>query len=248
MPAERRRPGRLVRSGLRRVADGLFPSGANPHGVLPALLILLALVTGLVDAVSFLGLGRVFVANMTGNIVFLGFALAGDPLMSKWASPAALAAFATGAWSAGRVIRRAANTRRAFAAATAVHAILVAAALAVALTAGHRATWPQAALIVLLACGMGLQNASVRALGVPDLVTNVLTTTLTGLAADTPGRAALRRSASVAAMFLGALAGATLHLTTGPAPALAAALTLLTTVALIARSGLSRERTPPAPG
>ncbi|MGW0200544.1 YoaK family protein [Nonomuraea sp. NPDC003201] len=248
MPAARRRPGRLVRSGLRRVADGLFPRGANPHGVLPALLILLACVTGLVDAVSFLGLGRVFVANMTGNIVFLSFALAGEAQMSKWPSPAALVAFGAGAWSAGRVIRHTANARRAFAAATAVHALLVAAALAVALTAGHRTAWAQAALIVLLAYGMGLQNASVRALGVPDLVTNVLTTTLTGLAADTPGRAALRRSASIAAMFLGALAGATLHLTTGPAPALAIALTLLTTVALVARSGLSRERTPPAPG
>ncbi|WP_431908324.1 YoaK family protein [Nonomuraea jabiensis] len=235
MPAARRRPARLVWSGLCRVADGLFPHGANPHGVLPVLLILLALVTGLVDAVSFLGLGRVFVANMTGNVVFLSFALAGEAEMSRWASPTALAAFGAGAWSAGRVIRRTANARRAFAAATAVHALLVAAALAVALTAGHRDTWPQATLIALLACGMGLQNASVRALGVPDLVTNVLTTTLTGLAADTPGRAALRRSASVAAMFLGALAGATLHLITGPAPALAAALTLLATVTLLAR-------------
>ncbi|MEV4572353.1 YoaK family protein [Nonomuraea jabiensis] len=235
MPAARRRPARLVWSGLCRVADGLFPRGANPHGVLPALLILLALVTGLVDAVSFLGLGRVFVANMTGNIVFLAFALAGEAQMSKWASPAALAAFGAGAWGAGRLIRRTANTRRAFAVATAVHTLLVAAALAVALVAGHRTTWSHAALIALLACGMGLQNASVRALGVPDLVTNVLTTTLTGLAADTPGRAALRRSASVAAMFLGALAGATLHLVTGPAPALAAALILLAAVTLLAR-------------
>ncbi|MET7326562.1 YoaK family protein [Nonomuraea sp. NPDC005650] len=234
----------MRRGGLRWIADGLFPSGANPHGVLPALLILLALVTGLVDAVSFLGLGRVFVANMTGNIVFLGFALAGDPQMSKWASPVALAAFGAGAWSAGRVIKRATNPRRAFAAATAVHALLVAAALVVALVAGPHtagpqaapiATGPQAALITLLGYGMGLQNASVRALGVPDLVTNVLTTTLTGLATDTPGRAALRRAASVAAMFLGALAGAVLLLTTGPAPALAAALALLVAVTLMSR-------------
>ncbi|MFI7124611.1 YoaK family protein [Nonomuraea sp. NPDC050153] len=225
----------MRRGGLRWIADGLFPSGANPHGVLPALLILLALVTGLVDAVSYLGLGRVFVANMTGNLVFLGFALAGAAQMSKWASPVALAAFGAGAWSAGRVSRRATNPRRAFAAATAAHALLVAAALVVALVAGHRATAPQAALIALLGYGMGLQNASVRALGVPDLVTNVLTTTLTGLATDAPGRAALRRAASVAAMFLGALAGAVLHLTTGPAPALAAALALLVTVTLMSR-------------
>ncbi|MEV0387565.1 YoaK family protein [Nonomuraea sp. NPDC050643] len=233
----------------RWIADGLFPRntnprstnphdanphGTDPHGVLPALLIPLALVTGLVDAVSYLGLGRVFVANMTGNIVFLGFALAGDPYLSKWASPLALASFVTGAWSAGQVTRRMGEARRAFAAATTVHAALVAAALVVALLAGHEGAGARAALIGLLGCGMGLQNASVRGLAVPDLTTNVLTTTLTGLAADVPGRAAFRRFVSIVAMFLGALAGAALHLTVGPVPAVAAALVLLTSIALIA--------------
>jgi hypothetical protein len=47
------------------------------HGPLPAPLIGLTLFTGLVDAVSILGLGRVFVANMTGNVVFVAFASAG---------------------------------------------------------------------------------------------------------------------------------------------------------------------------
>ena len=35
------------------------------------------MLVGVVDAVSILSLGRVFVANMTGNVVFVGFALAG---------------------------------------------------------------------------------------------------------------------------------------------------------------------------
>jgi uncharacterized membrane protein YoaK (UPF0700 family) len=220
---------------LRWVADGLFPSGANPHGVLPALLILLALVTGIVDAVSYLGLNPVFVANMTGNIVFLGFALAGDADLSKWAPPLALAVFAAGAWSAGRVAGRTGDARRAFAAVTAVHTLLVAAALVVAQVAGHHKAGAQVALIGLLGFGMGMQNASVRALGVPDLTTNVLTTTLTSLAADGPGRAALRRFVSIVAMFAGALGGAALYLTAGPVPAVAAALALLTVVALAAR-------------
>ncbi|WP_433442644.1 YoaK family protein [Nonomuraea sp. CA-141351] len=224
-----------MKGGLQWVADGLFPRGGNPHGLLPALLILLAMVTGIVDAVSYLGLGRVFVANMTGNIVFLGFALVGGGDLSKWAPPLSLACFGTGAWSAGLLTRQVGNARRAFTIATTVHAVLVAAGLVVALTAGHHTAGARAALIALLACGMGLQNASVRALGVPDLVTNVLTTTLTGLAADTPGRAAFRRFASVAAMFLGALAGATLHLNIGPAAALTLALVLLAIVALAAR-------------
>ncbi|MGW0809683.1 YoaK family protein [Nonomuraea sp. NPDC002799] len=224
-----------VRSALRWAADGLFSSGANPHGVLPALLIVLALVTGLVDAVSYLGLNRVFVANMTGNIVFLGFALAGDIELSKWAPPLALASFGAGAWTAGRVIRRTGQARRAFAAATGVHLLLMMAALVVAAVGGHVVAGAQVVLIGLLGCGMGLQNASVRALGVPDLTTNVLTTTLTGLAADAPGRPAFRRAASVAAMFLGALTGAALHLTIGPVPVLAVAAVLLASVAVLAR-------------
>lgn len=51
-------------------------SQAN-HGPLPPLLALLTLITGFVDAVTYLKYGHVFVANMTGNVVFLGFALAG---------------------------------------------------------------------------------------------------------------------------------------------------------------------------
>jgi uncharacterized membrane protein YoaK (UPF0700 family) len=67
------------------------------HGPLPALLLALTVVTGLVDAVSIIALGRVFVANMTGNIVFAGFALAGVPGYSGWGSVFALIGFVTGA-------------------------------------------------------------------------------------------------------------------------------------------------------
>ena len=50
---------------------------SSPERALPAVLVGLTAVTGLVDAVSYLALGHVFTANMTGNVVFLGFALAG---------------------------------------------------------------------------------------------------------------------------------------------------------------------------
>ena len=49
---------------------------------LPAVLFTLTMVTGIVDAASFLGLGHIFTANMTGNVVFLGFAAAGAPGLS----------------------------------------------------------------------------------------------------------------------------------------------------------------------
>ena len=58
---------------------GGWPWAGSEHGPLSALLVTLTVVTGLVDAVSYLALGHVFVANMTGNVVFLGFALAGAP-------------------------------------------------------------------------------------------------------------------------------------------------------------------------
>jgi hypothetical protein len=66
-----------LRRLLSDAARTLVPPRGERHGPLPPLLLTLTVVTGLVDAVSYLGLGHVFVANMTGNVVFLGFALAG---------------------------------------------------------------------------------------------------------------------------------------------------------------------------
>src|SRR4029077_17250032 len=73
------------------------------HGPLPLLLLVLTTVTGLVDALSYLKLGHVFVANMTGNVVFLGFAVADAQDFSIPASLAAIAAFLAGATAGGRL-------------------------------------------------------------------------------------------------------------------------------------------------
>src|SRR3954471_18232858 len=81
------------------------------HGPLPAILLLLTLGTGLVDAISILGLGRVFVANMTGNVVFIGFALAGAAGFSLLGSVVALVAFLLGAAAGGVLIARFAGHR-----------------------------------------------------------------------------------------------------------------------------------------
>ncbi len=63
-------------------------TNGRSHGPLPVLLVALTVVTGLVDAFSYLSLGHVFVANMTGNVVFLGFGLAGAaPVVACWLSP-----------------------------------------------------------------------------------------------------------------------------------------------------------------
>src|SRR5437899_4539875 len=78
-------------------------SSPSPEPILAPLLLGLTLVTGLVDAVSYLALGHVFVANMTGNVVFLGFAVAGAQDFSIPASVVAIAAFLAGALAGGRL-------------------------------------------------------------------------------------------------------------------------------------------------
>ncbi|MQS34710.1 YoaK family protein [Streptomyces katsurahamanus] len=194
----------------------LVPPREDRHGPLPPLLLTLTLVTGLVDAVSYLALGNVFVANMTGNVVFLGFALTGAGGLSALASVVSLTAFLAGALAGGRLgTRFAGNRGRLLAVASAVQAALIAVTVAVAASAGGEVTTTvRYTLIVFLGMAMGAQNAVARRLGVPDLTTTVLTLTLTGLAADsaTGGKAPRpgRRILSVLTMFLGALVGAVL--------------------------------------
>ncbi|MEU3183902.1 YoaK family protein [Streptomyces sp. NPDC006923] len=219
---------------LTDAARTLAPPPGDRHGPLPPLLLTLTAVTGLVDAVSYLALGHVFVANMTGNVVFLGFALAGAEGLSALASVVAIAAFLVGALTGGRVgTRFAAHRGRLLTGATALQVVLVAVAVvAAAVTHGRVNTTVQYTLIVLLGVAMGLQNAVARRLGVPDLTTTVLTLTLTGLAADstTAGGTAPRpgrRILSVLVMFLGAFAGAEILRNAGLTLILGLALLLL---------------------
>ena len=109
-------------------------TGGKPQGPLPPLLLVLTVVTGVVDAVSILRLGRVFVANMTGNVVFSAFALVGAPGFSLSASLAALGGFLVGALGGGAVTGRLGHDRGLLLRATAA-AELVLAGGALALTA-----------------------------------------------------------------------------------------------------------------
>jgi uncharacterized membrane protein YoaK (UPF0700 family) len=215
-------------------------SSDDRHGPLPRLLLALTFGTGLLDAVSYLKLGHVFVANMTGNVVFLGFAVGGASDVSVSASLLALVAFLAGALAGGRVgMRYGKNRGRLVAAASAIEVVLVAAALLVAV---QRGTTPDEAarnaIIVLLAVAMGVQNATARKIGVPDLTTTVLTLTLTGLAADSRWAGGTsprwgRRLVAVAAMLAGALAGGFLVLHISLAAALGAATALLLAIGLL---------------
>src|SRR5664279_2372970 len=91
--------------------ETVWPGRDGPDGLLPPLLLLLTVVTGLVDAASYLKLGHVFVANMTGNVVFLGFAIAGAGGLSIWASLVAIGSFLVGGLAGGRIGGRNAEQR-----------------------------------------------------------------------------------------------------------------------------------------
>src|SRR5215831_15182396 len=111
---------------------------ADPRfGPLPGLLLLLTVVTGVVDAISILALGRVFVANMTGNVVFAAFAVVGAPGFSLSASLFALAGFLVGAYGGGALITRHGRDRGSLLrAGSALELAFVAAALVVAAASG----------------------------------------------------------------------------------------------------------------
>lgn len=179
---------------------------------LPALMTV-TVVSGLIDAVSYLGLGHVFAANMTGNVVIIGFAAAGVPGFSVSGSLVSLAAFLVGAAIAGRLegVMRPHPSNSWLRVTLMGEVSLLAAATAVAFANGHATN----TLIALIALAMGLRNGTVRKLAVPDVTTTVLTLTLTGLASDstlaggTNPRAG-RRLSAVLAMLAGAVLGAVL--------------------------------------
>ena len=224
----------------REIADTLRPRRDSRDGPLPPLLLALTLVTGLVDATSYLKFGHVFVANMTGNVVFLGFGIAGAGGISIWASLTAIGSFLAGSVAGGRIgVRWSSDRGRHVTATAATELLLVAGALVVAAFSPHHiGTGSRYAVIVFLAVAMGVQNAAARKLAVPDLTTTVLTMTLTGVAADSalaggPGSRIGRRALSVAAMLLGALIGGALVLKVDNAAPLALATGLLATISFV---------------
>ncbi|HZD65251.1 MAG TPA: YoaK family protein [Acidimicrobiales bacterium] len=199
-------PGRRARLGalpLPPVAVGVYAITA---------------VCGLLDAASFLGLGQVFVEIMTGNLVFLAFVvgasgLAGPALTTPGVVPyvVALSSFALGAVGGGRLVRAGESGRRwgFVLEGTLVGAAVVTTAVVHPGTDGHA----RFAVIAILATAMGIQNALMRRWGIPDLATNVMTLTLTGVLADSTlggghNPRAVRRATSILVFVVSAGVGA----------------------------------------
>lgn len=216
---------------------------ADPHhGPLPALMLALTFVSGMVDAISILALGHVFVANMTGNVVFLGFALAGIEGFALLPSVVAVAGFVVGAIGGGTLVQRFGSSRPILLRnALGVEFTLLAGCLVASLL-GHLRDDDVSTTVVagVAAAAMGLQTATARRIGVPDMTTSVVTMTLTGFAAERRrADAALRRGAVVLSMLLGALCGALLVVHIGSHAGFIAVLVVVAgvggTAALLAR-------------
>ncbi|MET1016542.1 MAG: YoaK family protein [Leifsonia flava] len=208
---------------------------------LPALQ-LLTFSTGVVDAVSYLALDRVFTGNMTGNVLFIGFALAGTGTTPLLNNVVALVGFLIGALVCARIVRGRVHASRLPTANLAV--LLGSAALALALGIVWLAVSTLEGVLLLAVTGllaivMGAQAASVRATGITDVTTIVVTSTLANLAIDSrlaggTGDKWRRRLGAVLAMGLGGAGGALLVRFTGGASALVvAALLMLVAVALL---------------
>jgi uncharacterized membrane protein YoaK (UPF0700 family) len=198
----------------------------------------LTVVSGFADAVSFLGLGHVFTANMTGNVILLGFAAAGAPGFSMGPSLCALVAFVVGAIAGGQLARRVEPLRNLLLVAMVIEAACTAAAAIVAgMVPAVGSGWPRYAIIALLAVAVGQRNAAVRRVGVPDMSTTVLTTALTGLASNsalaggTNPHAHLART-TILCIFGGALVGALLLVHAGASWALGVAAGIVAIAAI----------------
>lgn len=190
-----------------------------------SLMLVLTFGTGIVDAVGYLGLDRVFTGNMTGNVVIIGMAVVGADDLPLLGPVLALVGFLVGAAIGGRVLRGASSlwsgrTTWLFASVGLVELALAGALL----LAGDD---PSRALglvtTTLLGAAMGVQAATARFVAVKDVTTVVVTSTLTGLAADSvlgsgKGGGSGRRALAVGLIVAGAAAGAALlrwHLAAG---------------------------------
>lgn len=208
--------------------------------LLPSLLAM-TFATGLIDAVSYLGIGSVFTANMTGNVILLGFGLAGSAEFSIDRAALSLVAFGAGSVIAGRLSRSWYRTPFIwFRRQTAIEIVLLAVAGALTIGLPSGLVTPneprRLAAIVVLAVAMGMRNATVRRLGFTDVPTTVLTSTITDIASDSrlgggERRRQRARAAAIVAMLAGAIVGALL-VRTSPLLALGAAELVLLAAAI----------------
>jgi uncharacterized membrane protein YoaK (UPF0700 family) len=210
-------------------------------------LLLLTFATGIVDAVSVLALGHVFVANMTGNVIFLGFWFVPHSGIDLTAAIVAFVSFLAGTVLGGRFARHIDSEVRLWLTVALGAEVVVLLTLSILAGAGVLNYHDNTKLILTagLAVTFGSQNATARLFGIQELSTTVLTSTIVGLGFDSrlaggTGHREKLRYTVVVTMCAGAVAGATItRFTVAPAIALAAAVVAVS--AAIFRFGPRRQ-------
>ena len=238
---------------------GRLPWAVSERDLFDALLVLLAFGAGSVDGISFLGLGRVFTANMTGNLVLLGVAVGRGASSEVVRSAVAFTAFVAGVFAATLMADRCAKRRTwptgvklALAVEAAAQTAFLAGWLA---SAGRPGTTLEAVLTGASGLAMGLQSGAVIALGVVGISTTYLTGTLAGLIGELATargsrRDWARRAALVAALLVGAACSGLLVVHARPtAPVLPLAVTVIALgsgLCVLPRAGDSPALDPPS--
>jgi uncharacterized membrane protein YoaK (UPF0700 family) len=217
------------------------------HGWLPVLMMVMAIASGMVDAVSLLTLGHVFVANMTGNLIFIGLSLGGASEFSVVTSLVALAAFVVGVLvSRSRLASPDAHRLRLLRNAGAAETLLFVVALVLSLTLGeHPAAGGRDSILVVCAVALGIQNGLIRRLAVPEISTTVATRTIVGLLwTNRPtDPVTIRQLTSVLCLLGGAVTGAALVEGSGRSAALIVIVVLTAAVATAAATTWRRALT-----
>lgn len=215
-----------------------------------AALLLLTFATGLADSISILALGHVFVANMTGNVIFLGFWLAPKTNIDLTAVAVALPTFVCTTILSGRLSRHFGERTRRWITTVLATEIALLVALSIMAGAGVLRYHDNTKLIMIgiLATTFGLQHSSARQFGIQELSTTVLTSTIVSLGLDsrlaggTGAREKLRFSV-VFTMCAGALVGATMsRFVVAPVFVLAAAVVAVSLLIFLA--GPAKAKSP----
>ncbi|WP_235928998.1 YoaK family protein [Marisediminicola senii] len=187
----------------------------HPVGLHLGLMLALTFSTGVIDAVGYLGLDRVFTGNMTGNVVILGMALVGADDLPIFGPIVALIGFMLGAVVAGRTLRSlpAGWTTHSTALLAAVAVVISASAIITGVSGPDRPEWVALTVTGLLGLAMGIQAGAARHIAVKDVTTVVVTSTMVGLAFDSyfgqrGGQPWKRRLGALILIGAGAAAGA----------------------------------------
>ena len=204
---------------MDEIGGGRFPRvlGSSATGRRDRLLVALTFVAGCVDGISYLGLERVFTANMTGNAVLLGLAIGQAQELQVVRSVVALLGFVAGVALGARLVdpgrdRLVWSPRITWALGVEL-VLLVGFGVAWWVTGPRPAGLALAGLIALSAMAMGVQSAVARRCAVSGVTTTYITGTLTSLMAELAALSAPpldwgRSTAVLAALVVGAAVGA----------------------------------------